>query len=125
MLKAISMARDSHRRNPSLGSDVGTSKAHISKTRASANDEQAVTLGIHNHPPEVFSEIDQGSKRILAILANRSWALAPNATQGATWIELVVLFFLHGGTLHDLGLVGKDGAAPASSMKHVLTACKL
>ena len=107
MFKAIAMARDTHRRNVILGINPGMSKVHISKSLAFANDEQAVTLGIHNHPPEVYAEIDQGSKRILAILADRSWVLAPSATQGITWIELLVLFFLHGGTHQDLGLVGK------------------
>ena len=125
MFQAIGVARDRHKRDPIHGSNPANSKVQISKTLPFANSDNAVTLGIHNHPPEVFAEIDHGSKKILTILADKSWVMAPSDTQGTTWIELVILFFLHGGTYEDLGLVGKNGAEKASTIKQVLTAYKL
>ena len=62
--------------------------------------------------------------RSLPLFCGRTWALAPQDTQGITWLELCLLFFLHGGSHQDLHVQGNSSAKPGASLRTVLQAFK-
>ena len=53
-----------------------------------------------------------------------TWAAAPADTQGITWIELCILFFLKGGNEQHLGLQVKSEGEPGHSIRACLLAFK-
>ena len=61
-------------------------------------------LTIQSLPQATLQNLDDGSKRILAFMCTRSWALAQPGTQGITWLELAIMYFLYGGSEMELGL---------------------
>jgi len=56
------------------------------------------TLGTHGMDASVHHAMDEGAKRILYMLRQYTWSLAPETKPGVSWLELCALFFLHGGT---------------------------
>jgi ribonuclease HI len=76
--------------------------------------DESVSLDILALDSQTFQSMDKGSKQILATFCGRTWALAPQDTQGITWLELCLLFFLHGGSHHDLHFKGNSSAKPGA-----------
>ena len=74
-------------------------------------------------------DMKSSDKRILATLFAYPWAPAANNQQGITWIELLAIFVLHGGTPHGVGLGGSYEAQPIASFRffcvHLLHMCEM
>ena len=68
--------------------------------------------------------MSDSQKSIMGFLFAHRWGLAPHGTQGITWLELLVLFFLHGGNHQLAGLPATDDTEPVSSLRVLLAAFK-
>ena len=119
MHKAISELRASH-------PDAETTKAKVKVARqlGYADPTHATDLCIQQIPQQTLQELDAGSKKILAFMCARPWALAPTGHQGITWLELCMLYFVHGGTQQELDLSTLGGCGPGHSLRVVLLAFK-
>ena len=58
--------------------------------------------------------------RVLAFICAQRWGTPEAGEQGITWIELLVIFLLHGGTPGDIGLEPLYMAQPKASLRVML-----
>ena len=123
MFRAIDKTRETHNRNH-RGEAGKLKKLAIEPSLPYPYSDESVSLDIHTLDPETFQALDKGSKRILTTFCGRTWALAPQDTQGASWLEMCILFFLHGGCHEDLHVQGNSYAQPSTSLRNVLQAFK-
>ena len=62
----------------------------------------------------------------MGFLNSFKWSLAPTNEQGLTWLELMILFFKHGGNSFQLGLKVKGPAETGHSIRVTLAAfCRI
>ena len=123
MFRAVDKARAKHD-SMHQGEAGKLKKLAIEPSLPYPYSDESVDLDIHNLDPETFQSLDKGSKRIFATFCGRTWALAPQDTQGASWLEMCILFFLHGGRHEDLHVQGNSCAQPSTSLRNVLQAFK-
>jgi hypothetical protein len=87
-------------------------------------DTAAGNITLASLPKQMYDTLDKCSTCLLSLFAKHKWALAPNLKQGVTWIEMLILFFLQGGSLQILGLGTVDLAESRCSMRKVFLVFK-
>jgi hypothetical protein len=70
----------------------------------------AGTIVLAPLPEVVYSKLSAVHKHVLSFFVSTRWALADEMQQGASWIEILVLYFARGGSEASLG-VGQVGEA--------------
>ena len=79
-------------------------KTSIANSLEYARLEEATHVDMQLLPLSVLMALDDGTKKLIGFLGGWTWALAPAKEQGISWLELCIMFFMHGGTQADLGL---------------------
>ena len=103
MAKAIFDAREQHaKRERALG--LQSDKVSINNSLPYARLDCAVYPDLIMLPRDTFTHLASGTHMIIGFLSGWTWAMAPANTPGCTWLELCILFFLHGGSCVDLDL---------------------
>ena len=121
VFKAIQSAREALKLegNP-LGSKSET--VTIASKVAFPDADQGVKLVINPFTIDTLQAASDMHKAMLGFLFAQRWALAPRGEQGITWIECLVLFFLHGVTYQLAGMPPAfECESRASMRKHLLT----
>ena len=119
MFRAVSDARVQYdKRARALG--IVTDKWPISNSLDYARLEQAVRVDIQRLPAEVFIGLDSGTKMLLGFLDGWTWALVTAGTPGISWLELCIMFFLHGGRCDYLGLADRHEGQTKHTLRTVL-----
>ena len=121
MFQTISDARMAHNKQARALGTI-TDKVTISNSLEYARLEHSVHLDLHALPSDVFMRADIGTKKLVGVLLGWTWSMAPEGTPGISWLELCVMFFLHGGISTDLGLEHRHEGQTQLSLRLVLQA---
>ena len=77
-------------------------------------------LVINPFTKDQYSGLGESDKSLLTFLFTQRWALATSEMQGMTWIECLILFFLHGGNEQLIGLPDAFDCQSKSSLRLLL-----
>lgn len=123
MFHAISKERDRHAKQALILNGSG-GKVHIANTLFYPRQEDAhVQLAYNKLPQWVVDVLAHGTRNILAFLGSFRWASAPVGKAGCSWLELLVTFFVCGGSLEDFD-VNEKAQGTKHSLRLVLLAFK-
>ena len=111
MFKAISNAREAAANRMTILGGLEYSRL-----------EEAIHVDMQLLPIDILTALDDGTKKLIGFLGGWTWALAPAKEQGISWLEMTIMFFLHGGTQSDLGFDHRHEGQTGHSLRTVLCA---
>jgi hypothetical protein len=125
MLNIIAVARRAKQKQEHLpGLPKSVPKCDVASLLPYPAVERAGSLILVPLPDEVYAKLSDMHKYVLGFFVGHKWAIAEHLQQGASWTELLCLFFAQGGSESSLGVGPKHEAESRLSLRKLLVAFK-